>query len=124
MVSIQNGRFVPMYFNDILDPETKKTRVRMVDPSSESFYIARRYMLRLNQADFEDPHELAKYAATCGISLEEFREQFYYLIENDLLYQNLKDGNIKLAANENNNAHKSINENIMKAASSQNGEIL
>jgi 6-phosphofructokinase 1 len=101
MVSIQNGRFVPMYFADILDPVTKKTKVRMVDPSSESFYIARRYMLRLNQSDFDDPHELAKYAATCGISLDEFRSQFYYLIENDLLYKNLREGKIKLAAIEN-----------------------
>ena len=101
MVSIQNGRFVPMYFADILDPVTKKTKVRMVDPSSESFYIARRYMLRLNQADFDDPHELAKYAATCGISLEDFKSQFYYLMENDLLYKNLKEGNIKLASIEN-----------------------
>ncbi|HZW39793.1 MAG TPA: diphosphate--fructose-6-phosphate 1-phosphotransferase [Ignavibacteriaceae bacterium] len=100
MVSIQNGHFVPLFFDDILDPVTKKTKVRMVDPCSESFYIARRYMLRLNQADFEDPHELAKYAATCGLSLEEFQKQFYYLIENDLLYKFLKEGKIKLAAGE------------------------
>jgi ATP-dependent phosphofructokinase / diphosphate-dependent phosphofructokinase len=106
MVSIQNGHFVPLYFKDILDPVTKKTRVRMVDPSSETFYIARRYMLRLNQADFEDPHELAKYAATCGISLEEFRKQFYYLIENDLLYRS----GFKLASVETNAAHKINNE--------------
>ncbi len=106
MVSIQNGHFVPMYFKDILDPITKKTKVRMVDPASESFYIARRYMLRLNLADFEDPHELAKYAATCGISLEEFRKQFFYLMENDLLYKNLQEGKIKLAAVETNEAHK------------------
>jgi ATP-dependent phosphofructokinase / diphosphate-dependent phosphofructokinase len=106
MVSIQNGRFVPLYFNEILDPVTKRTRVRMVDPSSESFYIARRYMLRLNQADFDDPHELAKYAATCGISLEEFRKQFFYLMENDLLYKNLLEGKIKLAAAETNDAYK------------------
>lgn len=102
MVSIQNGYFVPLFFNEIIDPATGKTRVRMVDPSSESFYIARRYMLRLNQADFEDPHELAKYAATCGISLEDFRKQFYYLIESDLLYKNLESGKIKLAAQESN----------------------
>ena len=63
MVSIQNGNFVPMYFKDIIDPKTMKTKIRMVDPASESFYIARRYMLRLNQADFDDPHELAKLAA-------------------------------------------------------------
>lgn len=108
MVSIQNGHFVPLYFQDILDPVTKKTKVRMVDPSSEVFHIARRYMLRLNQADFEDPHELAKFAATCGISLEEFRNQFYYIIENDLLYRNMKEGKIKLKGTESNKAHKIV----------------
>ncbi len=105
MVSIQGGHFVPIYFKDILDPSTGRTRVRMVDPASESFYIARRYMLRLNQSDFEDPHELAKYAATCGISLEEFREKFFYLIEDDLLYKNLKEGKIKLEGTESNTAY-------------------
>jgi 6-phosphofructokinase 1 len=106
MVSIQNGHFVPLYFEDILDPVTKKTKVRMVDPSSESFFIARRYMLRLNQADFEDPHELAKYAATCGISLEDFRSQFYYLIENDLMYKNMENGKINLVSSDSNTAYK------------------
>lgn len=106
MVSIQDGHFVPLYFKDIIDPETQKTKVRMVDPSSEYFYIARRYMLRLNQADFDDPNELAKYAVTCGISPEEFRQKFYYLLENDLLYQNLKSGKIKLAAPDSNTAHQ------------------
>lgn len=124
MVSIQNGRFVPMYFDDILDPVTKKTRVRMVDPSSESFYIARRYMLRLNQADFDDPHELAKYAATCGISLDEFRKQFYYLMEKDLLYQNLKEGKIKLAAVETNEAHKPSDGLKVKEAKGENGSMM
>jgi 6-phosphofructokinase len=105
MVSIQGGHFVPLYFKDILDPKTGRTRVRMVDPASESFYIARRYMLRLNQSDFDDPHELAKYAATCGISLEEFREKFFYLIEDDLLYKNLKEGKIKLEGTESNTVY-------------------
>ncbi len=108
MVSIQNGHFVPMFFKDIIDPKTKRTKVRMVDPSSESFYIARRYMLRLNKADFEDPHELAKYAATCGISLEEFRKQFYYLIEKDLLYKNIEEGSFNLSASETNEAFRPV----------------
>jgi 6-phosphofructokinase 1 len=106
MVSIQNGYFVPLYFEDIIDPATGRTKVRMVDPSSETFYIARRYMLRLNQADFDDPHELAKYAATCGVSLDEFRKQFYYLMENDLLYKYLKEGKIKLASADSNAVYK------------------
>jgi 6-phosphofructokinase 1 len=108
MVSIQNGRFVPLYFKDILDPKTNKTKIRMVDPSSESYYIARRYMLRLAQADFEDPHELAKFAATCGLSLEKFKEQFYYLIEQDMLYKKMKEGKINLTSQESNLIHQPI----------------
>lgn len=96
MVSIQGGKFVPLFFKDILDPKTKKTKVRMVDPSNESFLIARRYMLRLSSSDFEDPHELAKFAATCGISLDEFTKRFHYIIENDMLYKHIKDGNVSL----------------------------
>ncbi|MCL4707351.1 6-phosphofructokinase [bacterium] len=81
MVSIQNGRFVPIPFQDILDPKTGRARIRMVDMSAEYYHIARRYMIRLSAEDFEDPHELAKYAATASISLEEFRKQFQYLVD-------------------------------------------
>jgi len=110
MISIQGGRFVPLYFKDILDPKTNRTKVRMVDPSSEAFYIARRYMLRLNQADFDDPHELAKLAATAGLSIEEFEKRFYYLIENDLLYKHIKDGSILLTSSETNIVYKPLGE--------------
>ena len=96
MVSIQEGHFVPLYFKNILDPETGRARVRMVDVASEYYAIARRYMLRLNKSDFEDPHELAKFAAVCGISLEDFREQFGYLIEKDLLYLTAADKKAKV----------------------------
>ena len=111
MVSIQNGNFVPMYFKDIIDPKTLKTKIRMVDPASESFYIARRYMLRLNQADFDDPHELAKLAATAGISIEKFQQTFGYMIENDLLYQFIKEGKFAIASSESNLAHRMQAEN-------------
>ena len=110
MISIQGGRFIPLYFKDILDPKTNRTKVRMVDPSSEAYYIARRYMLRLNQADFDDPHELAKLAATAGISIDEFKKKFYYLIENDLLYKHIKDGSILFTSSETNIAHEPLGE--------------
>lgn len=108
MISIQNGRFVPLYFKDILDPVTKRTRVRMVDPSSESFYIARKYMLRLNKTDFEDPHELAKLAATAHLSIEEFKKRFYYLIEQDLMYKHLENGTISFLTADSNVAFKAL----------------
>ncbi|MGH2669623.1 MAG: 6-phosphofructokinase, partial [Candidatus Binatia bacterium] len=91
MVSIQEGHFVPLFFKDMMDPETGRTRVRMVDVTAEYYSIARRYMLRLNKSDFDDPHELAKFAAVSGISLEEFRSQFVYLIEKDSLYRSAEE---------------------------------
>ncbi len=92
LVSFQDGRFVPMYFKDILDPKTKRMKVRMVDTASESYYVANQYMIRLRKDDFEDPHELAKYAATAGLSLDQFREKFFYLVQDKKENGVSKDG--------------------------------
>ena len=81
MVSLQGGHFVPIPFQELLDPKTGKAKIRLVDTHSTRYAIARRYMIRLRRDDFEDPHELAKFAATCGMTLQEFRKQFEYLIE-------------------------------------------
>jgi ATP-dependent phosphofructokinase / diphosphate-dependent phosphofructokinase len=81
MVSIQGGHFVPIAFSDLIDRETGRTRVRLVDTRSTRYAIARRYMLRLRRDDFEDPHELAKFAATVHMSLDDFRKEFEYLID-------------------------------------------
>jgi 6-phosphofructokinase 1 len=80
MVSMQGGHFVPIPFSTMLDRETGRARIRLVDTQSTRYAIARRYMLRLRRDDFEDPHELAKFAATVGISIDEFRRQFEYLV--------------------------------------------
>ena len=40
-------------------------------------------MIRLRKDDFQDPHELAKLAATAGLSNDEFRKEFEYLVVND-----------------------------------------
>jgi 6-phosphofructokinase 1 len=80
MISMQSGNFVPIPFEQMLDPVTGRTRIRLVDISSTRYAIARRYMLRLRRDDFEDPHELAKFAATAGMTLQRFREELEYLI--------------------------------------------
>jgi 6-phosphofructokinase 1 len=80
MVSMQGGHFVPIPFSSMIDRETGRTRVRFVDTRSIRYSIARRYMIRLREDDFDDPHELAKFAATVRMSLEDFRQQFEYLI--------------------------------------------
>jgi 6-phosphofructokinase len=81
MISMQGGHFVPIPFASLIDRETGRARIRLVDVRSTRYAIARRYMIRLRRDDFEDPHELAKFAATVGISLDEFRQRFEYLVD-------------------------------------------
>ena len=83
MISMQGGHFVPVPFSEMIDGETGRTRVRLVDIASTRYAIARRYMIRLRRDDFEDPHELAKLAATARIPLEAFRAQFEHLIAHE-----------------------------------------
>lgn len=83
MVSMQGGHVVPIPFSRMMDPETGRTRVRLVDIGSARYAIARRYMIRLRRDDFEDPHELAKFAATAGMTLQAFRDEFEYLVETE-----------------------------------------
>lgn len=81
LISMQGGHFVPIPFDQMIDDQTGRTRIRLVDIHSTRYAIARRYMIRLRRDDFEDPHELAKFAATAGLSLQEFRDEFEHLIQ-------------------------------------------
>jgi len=83
MISTQAGEFVPVPFRDMIDPETGRTRIRLVAINSTRYAIARRYMIRLRRDDFDDPHELARFAATCGMTLAEFRAEFEYLVRDE-----------------------------------------
>ena len=79
MVSIQGGRLVPILFQDIREPETGKTRVRLVDIKSEGYRVAREYMIRLGAEDFQDAAWLDKLATAASLTVDEFRGKFGYL---------------------------------------------
>jgi 6-phosphofructokinase 1 len=83
MITVQEGKFKPIRFEDMIDPETGRTRVRMVDVDTEYYKIARRYMLRLRRDDFLDPNEVAKYASAANLGVDEFRAQFEYLVKDE-----------------------------------------
>ncbi|MBN2573676.1 MAG: 6-phosphofructokinase [Deltaproteobacteria bacterium] len=85
MVSMQGGNFVSIPFAQLLDPQTGRTRVRMVDIKSTRYAIARRYMIRLRRDDFEEPALLALFGSVCNPkrSADEFRREFGYVVENE-----------------------------------------
>jgi 6-phosphofructokinase len=76
MVSIQNGRFTPIPFKQMVDPVSGRAKVRMVDIAAQSYQIARQYMIRLSEEDFKDPVTLSRCAALVGLSTEAFRSRF------------------------------------------------
>jgi 6-phosphofructokinase 1 len=79
VISFVGGRMDPLPFDDILDPRTNRMVTRVVDVESEAYECARRYMIRLDRADFEDPHRLARLAEVANLTPEQFRERFGYL---------------------------------------------
>ena len=79
MVTIQGGRFVPIPFDDLVEPESGKTKVRLVDVASEGFRVARAYMIRLEAEDFAHSAWVDRLADAAHLTPGEFRRRFEYL---------------------------------------------
>jgi 6-phosphofructokinase 1 len=76
LVTIQGGEFQPIPLDDVLDPQTGKGRRRAVDVTTESYHVAREYMVRLGPRDFADGAWLAELARAGGLSEQDFRLRF------------------------------------------------
>jgi 6-phosphofructokinase 1 len=83
MISLQGGHFVPVPFASMIDRETGRTRVRLVDVTSTRYAIARRYMIRLRRDDLDHADALASLAATAKMTPDQFRAEFGYLVDNE-----------------------------------------
>jgi len=84
LVCLVDGKIQHLDFGSLIDPATGKSRIRLVDIAKTSYKIARKYMIRLEPEDFEDPSKLialAKAASTTTnmYSPEQFRAKFEYL---------------------------------------------
>lgn len=75
LIAITGGRVTPVHLSDLLDPATGRIRIRMVDVSTESYRVARSYMIRLEPRDLEEP-SLSRIAASSKLSPEAFRARF------------------------------------------------
>lgn len=79
MVSIQGGRLVAIPFDELREPETGMTKVRLVDTNSEGFRVARAYMIRLDADDFAHAAWVDRLAEAAHLTPGAFRERFEYL---------------------------------------------
>jgi 6-phosphofructokinase 1 len=80
MVAIEDGHLNPMPFGTFSDPATGRTLVREVDITTESYRVARKYMIRLEPDDLDDPAHLRAIAETAKLSTEQFRERYAHVV--------------------------------------------
>jgi 6-phosphofructokinase 1 len=76
LITIQAGQFKPIPLSEVVDPVTGRGRQRPVDVLTESYQIARDYMVRLEPRDFGDDAWVDKLATAAELTPAEFRAQF------------------------------------------------
>jgi 6-phosphofructokinase 1 len=83
MVYVEHGKLQLRRFDEMreIDPATgkKKVSVRMVDVNTESYEVAREYMIRLEPEDLEDDDKVKRMAEAASMSADEFRAQFGWI---------------------------------------------
>jgi len=71
LIALSGGRVKPVTLEELLDPATGRIRVRLVDVTTESYEVARKYMIRLDEADLSEPR-LSRLAVQTPLSSEAF----------------------------------------------------
>jgi ATP-dependent phosphofructokinase / diphosphate-dependent phosphofructokinase len=75
LIALSGGHVTPVSLDDLRDPTTGRVRIRSVDVTTEGYEVARKYMIRLEPADFIEP-KLSRLAAHTNLSAERFKEEF------------------------------------------------
>jgi 6-phosphofructokinase 1 len=78
VISFDGGTMKPLPFDTMINPATGRMRPRKVDIASETYECARRYMIRLERSDFDEP-QVSKLAGAVNLSAAQFRKRFGYL---------------------------------------------
>ncbi|MCM3873030.1 MAG: 6-phosphofructokinase, partial [Pyrinomonadaceae bacterium] len=76
MITIQGGEFQPVPFSQVMDPATGRGQQRFVEVETESYQVARDYMVRIGPRDFIDEATISKLAEAGGLTPSEFISRF------------------------------------------------
>ena len=78
LITTQGGESQAVPLEQVLDPATGRGRQRFVDVDTESYQVARDYMMRIGPKDFRDDAWTQKLADAGGLTREEFTARFGY----------------------------------------------
>lgn len=76
MVTMQNGEFIPVPLSEVLDNGENLGKQRAVDVTTESYQVARDYMVRLGSKDFADEAWLEELAKAAAMDAQTFKSHF------------------------------------------------
>jgi 6-phosphofructokinase len=75
-VCVEGDHLNVVPFDDLRDPINGRVRVRLIDVHSEHYHVARKYMIRLEPRDLEDPAMVQKLAAAAHLEPQVFAKTF------------------------------------------------
>lgn len=78
IVTVDKGQLIPIKFHDIIG-DNNKIQTREVDVDSDGYKVARKYMIRMENNDFEEVKNIARLALIGNMKTEEFIDKFQYL---------------------------------------------
>jgi 6-phosphofructokinase len=79
MITIQQNQIVPIPYDQLIDPETGRTGVRLVNIESLAYRSARNFMIHLERRDLEDTALVKRMASCTDLSPDAFVKRFGYL---------------------------------------------
>ncbi|MCA9810694.1 MAG: 6-phosphofructokinase, partial [Candidatus Dadabacteria bacterium] len=76
LITIQNGKMVPIDFSELIDSVKDRARIRFVDVQTEAYEVADKYMIKLRENDLTDRKKLAALAKAANMKPAEFKSYF------------------------------------------------
>ena len=79
IITLQHNQAVPIPYNEMIDPETGRTEVRLVDIASYRYQSAYKFMTRLKPENAQDEELFERLAAQTSLEVGEFKRRYGYL---------------------------------------------
>ena len=76
LITIQNGKMVPIDFSELIDSVKDRARIRFVDVQTEAYEVADKYMIKLRENDLTDRKKLTALAKAANMKPAEFKSYF------------------------------------------------
>ena len=79
MIVCYEGNIKAVPFAEMVDSSTGRMKIRKVDINTETYEVAKEYMIRLKKEDFIG-ESLEKLSKTASMKPEEFKSRFEYVL--------------------------------------------